>query len=91
MVRVWDTRTNRQVKSFGGHKAAVTVRQASVLAALLRQYADGVLQCLAFRKRTNQLFSGSIDRTLRVFSLGEMIYTESLYGGAHLALVNPNP
>lgn len=60
LVRVWDTRTNRQVKSFTGHKAAVT--------------------CLAFRKRTNQLFSGSMDRTLRVFSLDEMIYTESLYG-----------
>jgi ribosomal RNA-processing protein 9 len=35
---------------------------------------------LAFRRRSHQLFSGSGDRTLKVWSLDEMAYVETLFG-----------
>lgn len=36
--------------------------------------------CLAFRSQTLQLFSGSEDRCIRHYNLGEMLYIETLYG-----------
>lgn len=38
------------------------------------------LQCLAFRKSSQQLFSGSYDRTVKLFDLSVMGYVETLFG-----------
>ena len=37
-------------------------------------------QCLAFRKSSQQLFSGSYDRTVKLFDLSVMGYVETLFG-----------
>lgn len=43
------------------------------------QHRDAVTS-LAFRKGTNQLYSGSLDRTVKIFSLDELAYVETLFG-----------
>jgi ribosomal RNA-processing protein 9 len=77
LVRIFDARTNSEIKSLSGHRDAVT--------------------CLAFRRDSPSLFSGSLDRfvTLMVITLtsfvslhrcikhwdmNEMGYLETLFG-----------
>ena len=49
---------------------------------LLKRFTGhkGPVNGLAFRRRTHQLFSGSGDRTLKVWNLDEMSYVETLFG-----------
>ena len=54
------------------------VRQRSV-ANSFKGHRDAV-SCLAFRRNTHQLFSGSLDRTIKVWNLDEMCYVETLFG-----------
>lgn len=65
-ISVWDSRTGDLVKSFPGHKGAITG--------------------LTFQKGTNQLFSSSMDRTIKIWSLDDMAYIDTLFG--HVAEVN---
>ncbi|PCH37592.1 Rnu3ip2 protein [Wolfiporia cocos MD-104 SS10] len=65
-VGVWDVEKNEWVKSFGGHRDAISA--------------------LAFRKAppsastSTQLYSGSFDRSLKLFDLTSMGYIETLFG-----------
>ncbi|KAL6306873.1 WD40 repeat-like protein [Sparassis latifolia] len=66
-VGVWDVEKNEWVKGFGGHRDSISA--------------------LGFRKtsRTSassstQLYSGSFDRTLKMFDLSSMGYVETLFG-----------
>jgi len=43
------------------------------------QHRDAVVS-LAFRRHTNQLFSASRDRTIKLWSLDELAYVETLFG-----------
>lgn len=43
------------------------------------QHRDAVTS-LAFRRNTNQLFSASMDRTVKTWSLDELAYVETLFG-----------
>jgi ribosomal RNA-processing protein 9 len=54
------------------------VRQRSI-ATSFKGHRDAV-SCLAFRRGTHQLFSGSLDRTIKSWNLDEMCYVESLFG-----------
>ena len=45
----------------------------------IAQHLDTVTT-LAFRGKTNQLFSGSKDRTIKIYSLDELAYVETLFG-----------
>lgn len=40
----------------------------------------GLVSCLAFQKGTHELFSGSHDRTIKIWNLDEMCYVETLFG-----------
>ena len=46
---------------------------------IFTQHRDAVM-ALAFRGRTNQLFSASKDRTVKIWSLDELAYVETLFG-----------
>lgn len=59
-VHIWDARSGERIRSFPGHKDAVTA--------------------LAFREGTHQLFSGSLDRSIKIWSLEEMAYVDTLFG-----------
>ncbi|KAH9847000.1 WD40 repeat-like protein [Lenzites betulinus] len=65
-VGVWDVEKNEWVKGFGGHRDCISA--------------------LAFRKAAPslqaplQLYSGSYDRTLKLFDLSTMGYVETLFG-----------
>lgn len=60
LVRIYDTRINQEIKSFQGHRDAVT--------------------SLAFRRESNSLFSGSLDRCIKHWDLNEMGYLETAFG-----------
>lgn len=77
-IGIWDTTKNEWVKGFGGHKDVVSVRES--LSRQPRAILIDLLQSLAFRKGTQQLYSGSFDRTIKVFDLGVMGYVETLFG-----------
>ena len=63
-IFVWDTETLRHVKVFRTHR--------------------GPVNCMAFRHDTSattwHLYTGSGDRTIKVFSLDQLTYVETLYG-----------
>ncbi|KAI0633990.1 WD40 repeat-like protein [Trametes polyzona] len=65
-VGVWDVGKNEWVKGFGGHRDCISA--------------------LAFRKAPpslqtpTQLYSGSYDRTLKLFDMSTMGYVETLFG-----------
>ncbi|KAI9739544.1 MAG: pre-rRNA processing protein [Cirrosporium novae-zelandiae] len=64
-VIIWDAETLTPLKVFNGFKA---------------QHRDAILS-LTFRLNSNQLFSASRDRTLKVWSCDELAYTgETLFG-----------
>lgn len=76
-VGVWDVDKEEWVKGFGGHKDTVSVSHKK---SRLPQSTKSILQALAFRKGTQQLYSGSFDRTLRLHDLSVMGYVETLFG-----------
>ena len=43
--------------------------------------------CLAFRPGSRTLFSGSLDRCVKVWSLDDMAYVDTLYGHANEARI----
>lgn len=63
---IWDANTLKPLKIFSG---------------LLRDngHRDSVIS-LVFRRGTNQLFSSSKDRTVKIWSLDELAYVETLFG-----------
>lgn len=65
----------------GGADRRVIVWNASTLKPLkvFSQHRDAVT-ALAFRGKTNQLFSASKDRTIKIWSLDELAYVETLFG-----------
>ena len=79
VVGVWDVENTEGiswVKGFTGHRDSISVR---VPTSGLDRSAN-FLQCLAFRKSSQQLFSGSYDRTVKLFDLSVMGYVETLFG-----------
>ncbi|KAI0654177.1 WD40-repeat-containing domain protein [Cubamyces menziesii] len=65
-VGVWDAEKNEWVKGFGGHRDCIS--------ALAFRKAQPSLQT------PTQLYSGSYDRTLKLFDLSTMGYVETLFG-----------
>ncbi len=65
----------------GGADRRLIVWDAETLNALkvFTQHRDAVTG-LAFRGKTNQLFSASKDRTIKIWSLDELAYIETLFG-----------
>ncbi|KAK3325574.1 WD40-repeat-containing domain protein [Apodospora peruviana] len=65
----------------GGTDKRLVVHDAETLTPLraFTQHRDAVTG-LAFRRGTNQLFSSSKDRTVKVWSLDELAYVETLFG-----------
>ncbi|KAK4461999.1 WD40-repeat-containing domain protein [Cladorrhinum samala] len=65
----------------GGLDRKMVVHNASDLKPIraFTQHRDAVTG-LAFRRGTNQIFSCSKDRTVKVFSLDELAYVETLFG-----------
>lgn len=65
----------------GGADNKLIVWDATTLKPLkvFHQHRDSVT-ALAFRKGSNQLFSASRDRTVKIFSLNEFAYVETLFG-----------
>lgn len=65
----------------GGVDRKLIVWDATTLKPLkiFSQHRDSVMG-LAFRGRTNQLFSASKDRTVKIWSLDELAYVETLFG-----------
>jgi ribosomal RNA-processing protein 9 len=58
-----------------------TLKPLRIFTGFLRDngHRDSVLS-LAFRRGTNQLFSASKDRTVKIWSLDELAYVETLFG-----------
>ncbi|KAI0752885.1 WD40-repeat-containing domain protein [Daedaleopsis nitida] len=65
-VGVWDVEKNEWVKGFGGHRDCIS--------ALAFRRAQPSVQT------PTQLYSGSYDRTLKLFDLSTMGYIETLFG-----------
>ncbi|TBU38033.1 WD40-repeat-containing domain protein [Dichomitus squalens] len=65
-VGVWDVEKDEWVKGFGGHRDCIS--------ALAFRRAQPSLQI------PTQLYSGSYDRTLKLFDLSTMGYVETLFG-----------
>ncbi|RDX44612.1 WD40 repeat-like protein [Lentinus brumalis] len=65
-VGVWDVEKNEWVKGFGGHRDSIS--------ALAFRKAQPSLQT------PTQLYSGSYDRSLKLFDLSTMGYVETLFG-----------
>lgn len=65
----------------GGADRRMIVWDATTLEPLkiFSQHRDSVMS-LAFRGKTNQLFSASKDRTVKIWSLDELAYVETLFG-----------
>ncbi|KAK3945133.1 WD40-repeat-containing domain protein [Diplogelasinospora grovesii] len=65
----------------GGADRRLVVHDAATLKPLraFTQHRDAITG-LAFRRGTNQLFSCSKDRTVKVWSLDELTYVETLFG-----------
>lgn len=67
----------------GGMDRRIVIWDAATLKVLTvfgqSQHRDAVTG-LAFRRGTNQLFSSSKDRTIKVWSLDELAYVETLFG-----------
>ncbi|KAH8664320.1 WD40-repeat-containing domain protein [Xylariales sp. PMI_506] len=67
----------------GGSDRRLIIYDAKTLKPLkvFQHHRDGVMG-LAFRRGTNQLFSASKDRTVKVWSLDDLAYVETLFGHA---------
>lgn len=65
----------------GGGDNKLIVWDAATLKPLkfFSQHRDSITS-LAFRRGTNQLFSASKDRTIKIWSLDELAYVETLFG-----------
>ena len=66
----------------GGRDAVIRIydsRMASAEVQALQGHRDAVT-CLAFRRDSYSLFSGSLDRCLKHWDLNEMAYLETLFG-----------
>ncbi|KAK3955362.1 WD40-repeat-containing domain protein [Pseudoneurospora amorphoporcata] len=65
----------------GGADKRMVVHDAETLKPIraFTQHRDAVTS-LAFRRGTNQIFSASKDRTVKVWSLDELAYVETLFG-----------
>ena len=70
-VRVWDPHAPVNLENFVGHKDAVT-------ALAFRSSAPGALT--AGRGCSHTLYSASADRSVKLWSLDEMAYLETLFG-----------
>ncbi|EFN55906.1 hypothetical protein CHLNCDRAFT_22742 [Chlorella variabilis] len=61
-------------------------RKVHVWDARSRQYVRGfpghkdAVTCLAFREGTHELYSGSLDRSIKLWSLDDMAYVDTLFG-----------
>ncbi|KAG5438678.1 hypothetical protein PCANB_002397 [Pneumocystis canis] len=64
-----------------GKDKRIVVRNSSTLAVnyIFKHHRDSVL-ALTFRKGTNQMYSCSSDRTIKIWSLNEMAYIQTLFG-----------
>jgi len=67
--------------AFGGKDKLVHVWdvRGGTLASSFKGHRD-TISCLAFQRGTHELFSGSHDRTIKVWNLDEMCYVETLFG-----------
>jgi ribosomal RNA-processing protein 9 len=63
---IWDTNTLKPLRIFSGQNRD-------------NGHRDSVIS-LVFRRGTNQLFSSSKDRTVKIWSLDELAYIETLFG-----------
>ena len=83
---VWDVEKNEWVKGFGGHRDCISVSTLSAVHFSGRGPTPVRAQALAFRRAQpslqtpTQLYSGSYDRTLKLFDLSTMGYVETLFG-----------
>ena len=70
-----------QFVATGGHDKKLILWDATNLKPIkvFHQHRDAVT-ALAFRGRTNQLFSASKDRTIKIWSMNEHAYVETLFG-----------
>lgn len=70
-----------QFVATGGADKRIIIWDAATLAPLkvFAQHRDSVT-ALAFRGKTNQMFSASKDRTIKIWSLDELAYVETLFG-----------
>lgn len=87
-VGIWDLEKNVWVKGFGGHRDSISVCSLLRSHILVRSVIQLIFffQSLAFRKvlpnssTSTQLYTGSFDRTLKLFDLSSMGYVETLFG-----------
>lgn len=73
--------TDGRFVAMGGKDAFVHVYDVKekAMAHSFKGHRDAV-SALAFRRNSHQLFSGSHDRTIKVWNLDEMCYVETLFG-----------
>lgn len=66
----------------GGRDKKIVIFDASTMKPLQTWETahSGDVYCLAFQMGTHQLFSGSSDRTIKVWDCDEMAFVEALYG-----------
>ncbi|KAG6809128.1 hypothetical protein H0H92_001458 [Tricholoma furcatifolium] len=82
---VWDVEKGEWVKAFGGtlgHKDAIAVRSTLLSPYVPHIDTKSPFQTLSFRIGTHQLYTGSFDRSLKVYDLSPSVmgYVETLFG-----------
>lgn len=64
----------------GGKDKKLIIWDASLKPLKVFTHHRDAVTALAFRRSTNQLFSASTDRTVKIWSLDELAYVETLFG-----------
>lgn len=77
LVRVWDTRQNKVIDTLKGHRGVVTCLGN---AFVFNHDHSLIVDCAAWQRGTHRLFSGSTDRTVKVWDADQMAYVETLFG-----------
>jgi len=73
-VQIFDVRIS------GINGKNICAKNSSITSVAKFEGHKSAVSALAFRKQSLQLFSGSDDRCIRHYSLGELAYVETLYG-----------
>ncbi len=79
-ILVWDAHSLQLLKTFKGHKDSVT---GLAFRLTLSRHGRKLFSCAQkrplFRRKTHTLYSCSADRSVKIWSLDEMAYVETLY------------
>lgn len=80
IINIWSVKENKHIVKFTQHRDAISVSESNQNHRCLIFNSLLSFQGLAFRKGSNQLYSASYDRTIKLWNVDERAYIETLFG-----------